>query len=144
VGLAYILKLIHLVDDKIHARSIGKYALLTQQPLKGRSKKGGQRVGEMEVWALQGFSASYILQEMLTLKSDDRHGRTLIHHAMTSQTHFPQADIPESFRTLTSELRGLCFDLDYKAYTTRDVQNWLVTPKIVRKIFVPDPSASIV
>ena len=115
VGVAYILKLVHLVDDKIHARSTGPYALLTQQPLKGRANQGGQRVGEMEVWALQGWSAAYILQEMLTLKSDDQRGRTVTYGALVNNDiRFPNPGVPESFRLLTAELRGLCFSMTYE------------------------------
>jgi DNA-directed RNA polymerase subunit beta len=114
VGIAYILKLIHLVDKKIHARAIGPYALITQQPLKGRSANGGQRVGEMEVWALQGFSASYILQEMFTLKADDCYGRFGVTDALLYKGLFPTPFAPESFRLLLSELRALCFDITYE------------------------------
>jgi DNA-directed RNA polymerase beta subunit len=113
VGLAYILKLVHLVDDKIHARLRGPYTLITQQPVKGRSSQGGQRVGEMEVWALQGFSAPYILQEMLTLKSDDSIGRNKIPSSLCFKTAFPIASIPESFHVTLTELRALCFNLEY-------------------------------
>jgi DNA-directed RNA polymerase beta subunit len=114
VGVAYILKLVHLVDKKIHARATGGYALITQQPLKGRSAGGGQRVGEMEVWALQGFSASYLLQELFTLKSDDCYGRHRATDAMTFKLPFPPSFAPESFRLLLSELRALCFDITYE------------------------------
>jgi len=111
VGYPYILKLVHLVDDKIHARSTGPYSLVTQQPLGGRSKKGGQRLGEMEVWALEGFGAAYVLQELLTLKSDDMIGRNRAFMAMIRGTLLPKPGIPESFKVLVSELRGLCLDM---------------------------------
>ena len=107
VGKAYILKLIHLVDEKIHARSTGPYSLVTQQPLRGRSNRGGQRVGEMEVWALEGFGASYILQELLTLKSDDVVGRSSITKSVFENKRFNFGP-PESFRTLLRELEALC------------------------------------
>lgn len=107
VGKAYILKLIHLVDEKIHARSTGPYSMVTQQPLRGRSHMGGQRVGEMEVWALEGFGASYILQELLTIKSDDMVGRTFFLERII-QNQIPYLGPPESFRVLLLELQGLC------------------------------------
>ena len=107
VGKAYILKLIHLVDEKIHARSTGPYSLVTQQPLRGRSNRGGQRVGEMEVWALEGFGASYILQELLTLKSDDVIGRSSLTQKILEKKPF-NLGTPESFRTLLRELESLC------------------------------------
>jgi DNA-directed RNA polymerase subunit beta len=110
VGEAYILKLVHLVDDKIHARSTGPYSLVTQQPLRGRSKHGGQRLGEMEVWALEGFGAAYILQELLTVKSDDVKGR---HRIMYSILTGKQMTIgtPECFKVLVKELQSLCLDV---------------------------------
>ena len=111
VGYPYILKLVHLVDDKIHARSTGPYSLVTQQPLGGRSKKGGQRLGEMEVWALEGFGAAYVLQELLTIKSDDMIGRNRAFMSMIRGTLLPKPGIPESFKVLVSELRGLCLDM---------------------------------
>nr|AOC61446.1 beta subunit of RNA polymerase [Rhexinema sarcinoideum] len=110
VGVAYILKLIHLVDEKIHARSTGPYSLITQQPLRGRSKQGGQRVGEMEVWALEGFGVAYILQEILTLKSDDLKGRQQVLNSILTRKPF-YAGIPESFKVLVRELQALCLDL---------------------------------
>lgn len=110
VGQAYILKLIHLVDEKIHARSTGPYSLVTQQPLRGRSKHGGQRVGEMEVWALEGFGAAYTLQELLTIKSDDMKGR---HKAVDSILKNKPISLgtPESFKVLIRELQSLCLDV---------------------------------
>jgi len=111
VGYPYILKLVHLVDDKIHARSTGPYSLVTQQPLGGRSKKGGQRLGEMEVWALEGFGAAYVLQELLTIKSDDMIGRNRAFMSMIRGNLLPKPGIPESFKVLVSELRGLCLDM---------------------------------
>nr|YP_010932317.1 RNA polymerase beta subunit [Hormidiella parvula]WKT05946.1 RNA polymerase beta subunit [Hormidiella parvula] len=110
VGKAYMLKLIHQVDDKIHARSTGPYSLITQQPLRGRSKQGGQRLGEMEVWALEGFGAAYTLQELLTLKSDDMQGRRDMANAIVLNRPFPRPGTPESFKVLLWELRGLLVD----------------------------------
>ena len=110
VGQAYILKLIHLVDEKIHARSTGPYSLITQQPLRGRSKHGGQRLGEMEVWALQGFGAAYILQELLTVKSDDMRGRHQVMRSILTNDSFTLGT-PESFKVLIRELQSLCLDI---------------------------------
>lgn len=114
VGVIYMLKLDHLVDDKMHARSIGPYSLITQQPLGGRSQFGGQRFGEMEVWALEAFGASHILQEMLTIKSDDVVGRSKAYEAIVKGTSFPRPGIPESFNVLIHELRGLGLEITLK------------------------------
>jgi DNA-directed RNA polymerase beta subunit len=137
VGVAYILKLIHLVDKKIHSRSIGPYALITQQPLKGRASGGGQRVGEMEVWALQGFSAAYLLQEILTLKADDCYGRYRVTTALRYKGCFPTPAPPESFRLLLSELRALCFNISYETNRVR------TSPPRVRPLRVDPLSAPI-
>nr|YP_010448265.1 RNA polymerase beta subunit [Symbiochloris sp. SG-2018]UTQ75746.1 RNA polymerase beta subunit [Symbiochloris sp. SG-2018] len=110
VGQAYMLKLIHLVDEKIHARSTGPYSLITQQPLRGRSQHGGQRLGEMEVWALQGFGAAYILQELLTVKSDDMRGRHQVMRSILTNDSFILG-APESFKVLIRELQSLCLDI---------------------------------
>ena len=107
VGVIYMLKLSHLIDDKMHARSIGPYSLITQQPLGGKAQFGGQRLGEMEVWALEGYGASNILQEMLTLKSDDVIGRAKAFESMVKGQELPKAGIPESFNVLLHELNGL-------------------------------------
>ncbi|MGY8989698.1 MAG: DNA-directed RNA polymerase subunit beta, partial [Flavobacteriales bacterium] len=107
VGVIYMLKLGHLIDDKMHARSIGPYSLITQQPLGGKAQFGGQRLGEMEVWALEGYGASAILQEMMTLKSDDVIGRAKAYEAIVTGKELPSAGIPESFNVLLHELRGL-------------------------------------
>ena len=107
VGIIYMLKLGHLVDDKMHARSIGPYSLITQQPLGGKAQFGGQRLGEMEVWALEGYGASAILQEMMTLKSDDVIGRAKAYESIVKGKALPSAGIPESFNVLLHELRGL-------------------------------------
>ena len=109
VGKAYILKLIHLVDEKIHARSTGPYSVITQQPLRGRSKQGGQRVGEMEVWAFEGFGAAYILQELLTIKSDDMENRKKVHFNILNNEPFTYG-LPESFNVLVNELKCLCLN----------------------------------
>ena len=111
VGIIYMLKLSHMVDDKMHARSIGPYSLITQQPLGGKAQFGGQRFGEMEVWALEAFGASNILQEILTIKSDDVMGRAKAYEAIVKGDNIPEPGIPESFNVLLHELRGLCLDV---------------------------------
>ena len=111
VGYIYILKLIHLVDDKIHARSIGPYSLVTQQPLGGKAQFGGQRFGEMEVWALEAYGAAYTLQELLTVKSDDVTGRTKIYEAIVKGESTFKPGTPESFNVLVKELQSLCLDV---------------------------------
>ena len=112
VGYIYMLKLHHLVDDKIHARSIGPYSLVTQQPLGGKAQFGGQRFGEMEVWALEAYGAAYTLQEMLTVKSDDVSGRTKVYEAIVKGDDNFEAGIPESFNVLVKELRSLGLNVD--------------------------------
>ncbi len=114
VGIIYIIKLHHMVDDKMHARSIGPYSLITQQPLGGKAQFGGQRFGEMEVWALEAYGASNILQELLTLKSDDIIGRAKTYEAIVKGENIPRAGIPESFNVLVHELRGLGLDLKFE------------------------------
>jgi DNA-directed RNA polymerase subunit beta len=114
VGYIYMLKLHHLVDDKIHARSIGPYSLVTQQPLGGKAQFGGQRFGEMEVWALQAYGAAYTLQEMLTVKSDDVSGRTKAYESVVRGDDSFEAGIPESFNVLVKELQALGLDVDLK------------------------------
>jgi DNA-directed RNA polymerase subunit beta len=111
VGSIYMLKLNHLVDEKIHARSIGPYSLVTQQPLGGKAHFGGQRFGEMEVWALEAYGAAYTLQEMLTVKSDDVLGRSRIYEAIVKGEQALAPGIPESFNVLVKELQGLCLDI---------------------------------
>ena len=113
VGIIYILKLSHMVDDKLHARSIGPYSLITQQPLGGKAQFGGQRFGEMEVWALEAFGASNILQELLTIKSDDIQGRAKAYEASVKGDNLPEPNIPESFNVLIHELRGLALDVKF-------------------------------
>jgi DNA-directed RNA polymerase subunit beta len=107
VGSMYLLKLHHLVDDKIHARATGPYSLITQQPLGGKARTGGQRFGEMEVWALEGYGAAYVLQELLTVKSDDVEGRTKIYDSMVKGTNTLEAGMPVVFDVLCYEIRGL-------------------------------------
>ncbi len=113
VGVIYMLKLSHMVDDKMHARSIGPYSLITQQPLGGKAQFGGQRFGEMEVWALEAFGASKILQELLTIKSDDINGRAKAYEAIVKGDNLPEPNIPESFNVLVHELRGLALDVKF-------------------------------
>ena len=112
VGYMYILKLLHLVDDKIHARSTGPYSLVTQQPLGGKAQFGGQRFGEMEVWALEAFGAAYTLQEMLTIKSDDTVGRVKAYEAIVKGENIAEPSIPESFKVLLKEMQSLALDVN--------------------------------
>jgi DNA-directed RNA polymerase subunit beta len=112
VGQIYILKLAHLVDDKMHARSIGPYSLVTQQPLGGKAQFGGQRFGEMEVWALEAYGAAHTLQEMLTVKSDDVEGRNRIYEAIVKGENFLEPGTPESFNVLVKELQSLALDVE--------------------------------
>ena len=114
VGVIYMIKLHHMVDDKMHARSIGPYSLITQQPLGGKAQFGGQRFGEMEVWALEAYGASNILQELLTIKSDDIIGRAKTYESIVKGDNIPRAGIPESFNVLVHELRGLGLDLKFE------------------------------
>jgi DNA-directed RNA polymerase subunit beta len=112
VGYKYVLKLHHLVDDKIHARSTGPYSMITQQPLGGKAQFGGQRFGEMEVWALEAYGASYALQELLTIKSDDVLGRVKVYEAIVKGENIPEPGIPESFRVLVKEMQSLCLNVE--------------------------------
>jgi DNA-directed RNA polymerase subunit beta len=114
VGIKYLLKLHHLVDDKIHARSTGPYSLVTQQPLGGKAQFGGQRFGEMEVWALEAYGAAYTLQEMLTVKSDDVSGRTKVYEAIVRGEENFEAGIPESFNVLMKELKSLGLNVEMR------------------------------
>ena len=120
VGVIYMLKLNHLVADKMHARSTGPYSLITQQPLGGKAQHGGQRLGEMEVWALEAYGAAGLLEEMLTIKSDDVDGRTNAYKAITTGHNVPKPGTPESFNVLISELKSLCFDIDF--LTEKDIK----------------------
>jgi DNA-directed RNA polymerase subunit beta len=119
VGYMYILKLAHLVDDKIHARSTGPYSMITQQPLGGKAQFGGQRFGEMEVWALEAYGAAYCLQELLTIKSDDVLGRVKVYEAIVKGENIPEPGIPESFKVLIKEMQALCLNVEVLAKTVK-------------------------
>ena len=126
VGTSYILKLGHMVDDKIHARSTGPYSLVTQQPLGGKAQFGGQRFGEMEVWALYAYGASNVLQEILTVKSDDTNGRVKTYESIVKGENVPDAGIPESFKVLVKEIRSLALDIEpisYKKRAAKDAED---------------------
>jgi DNA-directed RNA polymerase subunit beta len=123
VGYIYMLKLSHLVDDKIHARSIGPYSLITQQPLGGKAQFGGQRFGEMEVWALEAYGAAYILQELLTAKSDDVYGRAKIYEAIVKGEAAIEPGVPESFNVLIRELQSLCLDVELMKKAPHEVMD---------------------
>ena len=112
LGYVYILKLAHLIDDKVHARSTGPYSMITQQPLGGKAQFGGQRFGEMEVWALEAYGAAYCLQELLTIKSDDVLGRVRVYEAIVKGENIPTPGIPESFKVLIKEMQSLCLDVE--------------------------------
>jgi DNA-directed RNA polymerase subunit beta len=112
VGYMYVLKLHHLVDDKIHARSTGPYSMITQQPLGGKAQFGGQRFGEMEVWALEAYGAAYALQEILTIKSDDTIGRVKVYEAIVKGDNVPEPGIPESFKVLVKEMQALALNVE--------------------------------
>jgi DNA-directed RNA polymerase subunit beta len=122
VGYIYILKLLHLVDDKIHARSTGPYSLITQQPLGGKAQFGGQRFGEMEVWALYAYGAAYVLQEILTIKSDDVLGRVNAYEAIVKGQNIPEPGIPESFKVLVKEMQSLCLDVEIVSETGEEIE----------------------
>jgi DNA-directed RNA polymerase subunit beta len=122
VGYVYMLKLAHLVDDKIHARSTGPYSLVTQQPLGGKAQFGGQRFGEMEVWALEAYGAAYTLQELLTVKSDDVIGRVKTYEAIVKGENIPEPGVPESFKVLIKELQSLGLDVKVLTEESEEVQ----------------------
>src|SRR5271166_2832287 len=122
VGYIYILKLLHLVDDKIHARSTGPYSMITQQPLGGKAQFGGQRFGEMEVWALEAYGAAYALQELLTIKSDDVLGRVKVYEAIVKGENIPEPGIPESFKVLIKEMQSLCLDVEVLSTTGEEIE----------------------
>jgi len=121
VGMIYMLKLEHLVDEKIHARSIGPYSLVTQQPLGGKAQFGGQRFGEMEVWALEAYGAAYTLQELLTIKSDDVNGRVKAYESIVKGEQIAEPGIPESFKILVNELRSLCLKVAVEDHKNREI-----------------------
>jgi len=122
VGYVYILKLLHLVDDKIHARSTGPYSMITQQPLGGKAQFGGQRFGEMEVWALEAYGAAYALQELLTIKSDDVLGRVKVYEAIVKGENIPEPGIPESFKVLIKEMQSLCLNVEVLSTTGEQIE----------------------
>ncbi|NBU56559.1 MAG: DNA-directed RNA polymerase subunit beta, partial [Acidimicrobiia bacterium] len=122
VGFMYILKLSHLVDDKIHARSTGPYSMITQQPLGGKAQFGGQRFGEMEVWALEAYGAAYCLQELLTIKSDDVLGRVKVYEAIVQGKNIPEPGIPESFKVLMKEMQALCLNVEVLAKDGSEIE----------------------
>ena len=134
VGNAYMLKLIHLVDDKMHARATGPYSLITQQPLRGKAQHGGQRFGEMEVWALEGFGAAFTLKELLTIKSDDMHGRNETLNAIVKGQPIPQFGIPESFKVLLQELRSIGLDMStYKLERFNSSKRYEIEVNLIEK-----------
>jgi DNA-directed RNA polymerase subunit beta len=122
VGCVYMLKLAHLVDDKIHARSTGPYSLVTQQPLGGKAQFGGQRFGEMEVWALEAYGAAYTLQEILTVKSDDVVGRVKTYEAIVKGENVPEPGVPESFKVLIKELQSLGMDVKILSEDEQEIE----------------------
>nr|MSZ99135.1 DNA-directed RNA polymerase subunit beta [Actinomycetota bacterium] len=122
VGYMYILKLSHMVDDKIHARSTGPYSMITQQPLGGKAQFGGQRFGEMEVWALEAYGAAYCLQELLTIKSDDVLGRVKVYEAIVKGENIPEPGIPESFKVLMKEMQALCLNVEVLATDGSEIE----------------------
>jgi len=122
VGIVYILKLAHLVDDKIHARSTGPYSMITQQPLGGKAQFGGQRFGEMEVWALEAYGAAYCLQELLTIKSDDVLGRVKVYEAIVKGENIPEPGIPESFKVLIKEMQALCLNVEVLSTSGEEIE----------------------
>ncbi len=135
VGVMYMIKLAHMVDDKLHARSEGPYTLVTQQPMGGKAQNGGQRFGEMEVWALEAYGAAYTLREMLTIKSDDIVGRNKVYKAIVDGEPIPEAPgIPESFRVLVKELQGLGISVKLiDSETGEDVANKSLVEEMVLK-----------
>lgn len=150
VGIGYMLKLIHMVDDKMHARSTGPYSLVTQQPLGGKAQMGGQRLGEMEVWALEAHRAAYTLQEMLTIKSDDVFGRTKAFEAIVTDQPIPASSVPESFRVLMRELNSLCLEVVMKEPQIAEVTDvTLEAPKegvtdVSGQAVVPDENTTVI
>jgi DNA-directed RNA polymerase subunit beta len=122
VGQIYMMKLLHLVEDKIHARSTGPYSLITQQPLGGKAQFGGQRFGEMEVWALEAYGAASTLQELLTVKSDDVVGRVKTYEAIVKGENIQEPGVPESFKVLVKELQALCLDVKVLSADHREIE----------------------
>ena len=134
VGYMYMLKLHHLVDDKIHARSTGPYSLVTQQPLGGKAQFGGQRFGEMEVWALEAYGAAYILQEMLTIKSDDVVGRVKTYESIVKGENIEKPGIPESFKVLIKEMQSLGLDVEVLSEEGKEVKVETEQDEIMRTV----------
>jgi len=129
-----MLKLIHLVDDKMHSRATGPYSLVTQQPLGGKAQHGGQRFGEMEVWALEGFGASFILKELLTIKSDDMQGRNETLNAIIKGQQIPTSGVPESFKVLVQELRSIGLDIStYRIDRFNSTQPYEIELNLIEK-----------
>lgn len=153
VGIMYILKLHHLVDDKIHARSTGPYSLVTQQPLGGKAQFGGQRFGEMEVWALEAYGAAHTLQEILTVKSDDVVGRVKTYEAIVKGENIPEPGVPESFKVLIKELQALCLDIKVlndaneevtlKEFVDEDMANLEVNIEGTEEVIMQEPEGTI-
>jgi DNA-directed RNA polymerase subunit beta len=134
VGSGYMLKLIHLVDDKMHARATGPYSLVTQQPLGGKAQHGGQRFGEMEVWALEGFGAAFTLKELLTIKSDDMEGRNETLNAIVKGQQIPTSGIPESFKVLLQELRSIGLDMStYRIEQFNNIQTYETEVNLIER-----------
>jgi DNA-directed RNA polymerase subunit beta len=133
LGTVYMLKLHHLVEDKIHARAVGPYSMITQQPLGGKAQNGGQRFGEMECWAIQGYGAANILQEILTIKSDDITGRTQAYRAIVKNEHIKRPSVPESFHVMIKELQALGLKMEllegYEVQETRLISTQIVWEK---------------
>ena len=146
VGVMYMLKLHHLVDDKIHARSIGPYSLVTQQPLGGKAQFGGQRLGEMEVWAMEAYGTAYALQEFLTVKSDDVMGRTRMYEAIVKGEHTLEPGLPESFNVLIKELQALCLNVELiepSSFATRPGRGGVTDVILSRGRRIPEAIASL-
>jgi DNA-directed RNA polymerase subunit beta len=134
VGNIYVMKLLHLVDDKIHARSTGPYSLVTQQPLGGKAQFGGQRFGEMEVWALEAYGAAYVLQEMLTIKSDDVIGRVKTYESIVKGENIEKPGIPESFKVLIKEMQSLGLDVEVLSEEGKEVKVETEQDEIMRTV----------
>jgi len=134
VGIGYILKLVHMVEEKVHARSTGPYSLVTQQPLGGKAQMGGQRLGEMEVWALEAHRAAYSLQEMLTVKSDDVVGRAKTFEAIVKGSEVPESTVPESFKVLVKELNSLSLDIIPLDALSTQVPEEEADPEILKEL----------
>ena len=133
VGVMYMIKLVHMVDDKLHARAVGPYSLVTQQPLGGKAQNGGQRFGEMEVWALEAYGAAHVLQEMLTIKSDDMVGRNKCYESILKNKPIPKPNMPESFRVLVKELQALAVDVKLFDKDNKEIDMSEITSDSIRE-----------